>query len=299
MSSSKFQNCYPIVDKFIENIDSELLKFSDCIIPNDGTQILVKLNEFSDQIGSPFCCVVISRQKIAAGTEGWWDLNVIDRKLLITTLNVNGSAQVDVPVYLPRKSPNIAYRFICVPICQNVSVCTVCGAEPSLIDATNLAQQIWKNDLDILRNAELCYPRNFSINLQFDSGILGILLINRLHTKYVMSRNLQPAVGNKRVINTGGHQRLDILRTFFHQAVDVVDVFLAQGTDLFGKSGGTGGGGAGSGNLIALQADAPKSIESYWCSDYHKCHAYSLNENLICVLYVAAIPTHTMRQVFT
>lgn len=283
-----------------------MLKFSDCIIPNDGAQILTKLNEFSDQIGSPFCCVVISRQKIAAGTEGWWDLNVIDRKLLITTLNVNGSAQVDVPVYLPKKSPNIAYRFICVPICQNVSVCTVCGAEPSLIDAANLAQQIWKNDLDILRNAELCYPRNFSIHLQFDSGILGILLINRMHSKYVMSRNLQPAVGNKRVINTGGHQRLDILRTFFHQAVDVVDTFLAQSaektTDLFGKNGGNSGGGSGSSSggaasLMSTQSDAPKSIESYWCSDYHKCHAYSLNENLICILYVAAIPTHTMRYV--
>lgn len=249
--------------------------------------MLTRLNEFSEQIGSPFCCLVVSRQKIAAGTEGWWDLNVIDRKLLITTLNVNGSTQVDVPVYLPKKSPNIAYRFICVPIYQNVSVCAVCGAEPPLSEAANLAQQIWKNDLDILRNAELCYPRNFSMNLQFDSNILGILLINRTHSKYVMSRNLQPAVGNKRVINTGGHQRLDILRVFFHQAVDVIDAFLAYGferNDVFGHSSHDAG-----------QSDAPKAIESYWCSDYHKCHAAVSDENLICVLYTAALPTHTMR----
>lgn len=288
--SFDFQSCYPIVDKFIENIDTELLKFSDCIIPSDGVQILAKLNEFSEQIGSPFCCLVVSRQKIAAGTEGWWDLNVIDRKLLIATLNVHNTPQVDIPVYLPKKSPNIAYRLICVPVCQNVSVCAVCGAEPPLIEAANLAQQIWKNDLDVLRNAELCYPRNFSINLQqFDSGILGILLINRTHQKYVMSRNLQPAVGNKRVINTGGHQRLDILRTFFHQAVDVIDSFLAQGQggehiDDFLKAG-----------MSTSQVEHPKSLESYWCSDYHKCHAYSQNDNLICILYVAALPTHTMR----
>lgn len=288
------QNCYPIVDKMIETIDSELLKYTDCIIPNDGTQILCKLNEFSEQIGSPFCCVVISRQKVAAGTEGWWDLNAVDRKLLITTLMVNGAPQVDVPVYLPKKSPNIAYRFICVPICQNVSVCAVCGAEPPITEAINLAQQIWKNDLDILRNAELCYPRNFSTNLQFDSAILGILLINRLHVKYVMSRNLQPAVGNKRVINTGGHQRLDILRMFFHQAVDVIDAFLAQtkdrNDDLLNRPGSS------LATSMAVNPTEPtKSLESYWCSDYHKCHSLSANDNLICILYVAALPTHAMR----
>lgn len=223
----------------------------------------------------------MSRQKIVAGTEGWWDLNVIDRKLLITTLSVSTSVQVDVPVYLPKKSPNIAYRFVSIPICQMISVCVVCGAEPTFTDAMNLAQQIWRNDLDLLRNAELCYPRNFSMNLpQFDVGILGILLINKTHAKYIMSRNLQPAIGNKRVINTSGHHRLDILRTFFHQAVDVIDQFIALEPNA---------------NLLLATSNGTKSVESYWCSEYHKCHAYSLDDNLICILYVAAIPTHTMR----
>lgn len=62
--------CFPIVDKIIENIDVDLLKLTDCIIPSGGTEILSRLNEFSEQIGSPFCCVVMSRQKVVAGTEG-------------------------------------------------------------------------------------------------------------------------------------------------------------------------------------------------------------------------------------
>lgn len=215
------QKCYPIVDKIIENIDSDFMKLVDCIIPSGGTDILARLNEFSEQVGSPFCCVVMSRQKIVAGTEGWWDLHVIDRKLLLTILSVTNSVQVDVPVYLPKKSPNIAYRFVCIPLFQMISVCVVCGAEPRFQDAMNLVQHIWRNDLELLRNAKLCYPRNFPTNLPpFDPSILGILLVNRLHSKYVISRNLQPSVGNKRVINTGGHQRLDILRSFFHHAVD-------------------------------------------------------------------------------
>lgn len=267
------------MDKLIENIDSDLLKLSDCIIPSGGTDILARLNEFSEHIGSPFCCVVMSRQKIVVGTEGWWDLNVIDRKLLITILSVSNSVQVDVPVYLPKKSPNIAYRFVCIPIFQMISVCVVCGAEPLFSDAMNLVQHIWRNDLELLRNAKLCYPRNFSTNLpQFDPSILGILLLNRTHSKYVMSRNLQPAVGNKRVINTGGHHRLDILRAFFHQAVDVIDSFLADENTPSTSS-----------------HNNPKSVESYWSLEYHKCHSYSLGENLICILYAASIPTHTMR----
>lgn len=269
----------------MENIDSDLLKCSDCILPNDGLQILARLNEFSEQIGSPFCCVVVSRQKIVAGTEGWWDLNVVDRKLLITLLSVSNTNQVDVPVYLPKKSPNIAYRFVSIPICQMISVCVVCGAEPAFPDALNLAQQIWRNDLDLLRNAELCYPRNFSMNIQqFDPSILGILLINKTQSKYVISRNLQPAVGNKRIINTGGHHRLDILRTFFHQAVDVIDSFLARKSNQTATASG-----------FDPNGPQTKAIESYWCSEYHKCHSYALDDNLICILYGAAIPTHTLR----
>lgn len=269
------------MDKLIENIDSDLLKLTDCIIPSGGTEILARLNEFSEQVGSPFCCVVMSRQKIVAGTEGWWDLHVIDRKLLITILGVSNSVQVDVPVFLPKKSPNIAYRFVCIPIFQMISVCVVCGAEPQFSDAMSLVQHIWRNDLELLRNAKLCYPRNFSTNLpQFDPSILGILLVNRTHSKYVMSRNLQPAVGNKRVINTGGHHRLDILRSFFHQAVDVIDSFLADD---------------GTASLLTVPSNSNKSVESYWCSEYHKCHSFVSGENLICILYAATIPTHTMR----
>lgn len=264
----------------MENIDSDFMKLTDCIIPSGGTEILSRLNEFSEQVGSPFCCVVMSRQKVVAGTEGWWDLNVIDRKLLITILSVSNSVQVDVPVYLPKKSPNIAYRFVCIPIFQMISVCVVCGAEPQFSDAASLVQHIWRNDLELLRNAKLCYPRNFSTNLpQFDPSILGILLVNRSQSKYVMSRNLQPAVGNKRVINTGGHHRLDILRSFFHQAVDIVDTFLCDESS----------------SALAPQTSPCKAIESYWTLEYHKCHSYVSGDNLICILYASAIPVHTMR----
>lgn len=88
-----------------------------------------------------------------------------------------------------------------------------------------------------------------------------------------MTRNLQQSSSGKRA--TAGAHRLDILRTFFHQAVDTINKFLEYSSNTKEK-------------LI-------ESLESYWCSDYHKCHAYTFGDNLICILYVAAIPTHNMR----
>lgn len=49
----------------------------------------------------------------------------------------------------------------------------------------------------------------------------------------------------------------------------------------------------------AVVTKTMKSSEMYWCSDYHKCHAYTYGDNTICILYIAAIPTHTMRFVFS
>lgn len=105
------------------------------------------------------------------------------------------------------------------------------------------------------------------------SFVLRLILINKLHSKYVMTRNLQQSSNGKRA--TAGAHRLDILRTFFHQAVDTINKFL-QGSSTEDDK-------------------VIKSLESYWCSDYHKCHAYAYEENLICILYIAAIPTHNMR----
>lgn len=157
----------------MDSVYTDLLGFSDCIISNEATQILNQLNEFSEKIGTPFCCM-LAYHKILVGTEGWWDLNVIDRKLLITLLSASAVPNLDCPVYLPHKSPTIAYRFVCVPIYQNVSVCILCGAEPRYGDIEYLVQQIWtNNEYGMLETAEMCYPRNFPSTLLLNQGILG------------------------------------------------------------------------------------------------------------------------------
>lgn len=180
-----FQPYYPILDKLLESAETDLLNLSDCILTNENSQMLYRLNEFSEQIASPFCTVLL-HQKILVGTEGWWDLDVIDRKLLITVIQSSNKPFPDVPVYLPKKNPNIAYRFVRVTIRQNVSVGVLCGAEPPYLDIENMVRQIWRNDNTMLENVELAYPRNIPIDLKLDQGILGWVCITAEHVHGVI-----------------------------------------------------------------------------------------------------------------
>lgn len=54
-----------------------------------------------------FSCVLI-HGKIAAATEQWWSLHADEMKLLSLLANAeNSSAPVDLPVFLPYRSPNV------------------------------------------------------------------------------------------------------------------------------------------------------------------------------------------------
>lgn len=108
----ELKHALPVMDKLLLEMDAGLIGFTECILSNDNQVLLEKLSEFSDQLGSPYACLLV-RNKIAVATEGWWDLNAVDRKLLNIMLQTGDGAgqntmQLDVPVYLPKKSPNVS-----------------------------------------------------------------------------------------------------------------------------------------------------------------------------------------------
>lgn len=166
---------HPLIDKLIASVDTDLLRYSDCVAtPASNGQLAERLAEFGERIGSPFCCL-LAYQKIIAGTEGWWALAVNDRKLLIGMLSAASVPNPpDYAVFLPAKSPNVAYRFVCVPIWQNISVCVLCGAEPRYGEIEQLVATVWtRSEYGPLEAAEMCYPRNFPSSVQFSASILG------------------------------------------------------------------------------------------------------------------------------
>lgn len=101
----ELKHALPIIDQLLLEVDSGLVAFTECILSNENQVLLEKLSEFSDRFGSPYACLIV-RGKIAVATEGWWDLNAIDRKLLDVMLQTS-TMPLDVPVYLPKKSPNV------------------------------------------------------------------------------------------------------------------------------------------------------------------------------------------------
>lgn len=112
-----------------------------------------------------------------------------------------------------------------------------------------------------------------------------LLLINIKLKKYMMSKNPQQTTSRK---TSSSSHRLDILRTFFYQAVmntlipntqtwQENNIYEDQKTDK-----------------LALD-EQNDGVETYWCSEYHKCHAVKVGNNILCVLYNSATPTHAMR----
>ncbi|XP_067009352.2 protein fuzzy isoform X4 [Anabrus simplex] len=155
----------------------------------------------------------------------------------------------------------VPFRLVTCSLVAGVDVCVLCGPTPPLSEVEHTAIQCWKSALDLIRAAEQCYPRNFPHAIQLDSGVMGLLLVDQDVGKFMLSRNQTHAEGKKDA------HRFDVLRTFYHQGA----------------------------SMLYKNSDAPHAVETYWCSEYHKCHAYRQGNILLCVLYAAAVPSHTMR----
>lgn len=262
LKSSYFQ----IVEKLMEFSETDLLDYNESILSSEAGAIHEKLLEFSEQTFSPYC-FILSKSRIICATEGFYDLHSSDRKLLILLLTQSSALQKDFPIFLPNKSPTIAYRLVSLTLIQGITINLICGIKPSFDELEVLSQDFWQDHYDLLMSAEVGNPRNFPPTIELDSNIIGFLLINKVLKKYMISKSIQQVVGKR------SSHRMDILRAFFHQSVDGDDF---EGATLYD----------------------PKDVkitEQYYTSDYHKCHALMNDENIICVMYLSAIPTHAMK----
>lgn len=262
------RSCYPLIDRLLECLDLgdrpsvhvNLLSLVEVMMCEENLSLQNYLETFAEGLESLFACVMLENC-VAVATAGWWELTTEERRLLsLVVSTATNNTAIDVPVFLPCKSPSVPFRLVSVCLINGVWVSALCGPTPDLSAVEHLAGKLWRPAVDTLRSALQTYPRNIPHTLQIHQGLLGLLLINCEVGKFVLSHG---AVGNKKESRSPA----DVLRTFYLQTA----IHLAK-QDL-----------------------KQRVIESYWCSEYHKLHALRSGNNLMCALYSSAVPTHTMR----
>ncbi|XP_047113073.1 protein fuzzy [Schistocerca piceifrons] len=236
--------CYPILDKLLNGLEggADLLGLHEVILCPENQLLQGILDAFCECVGSSYGVLMI-RGCVSVATSSWWSLAPVERQLLVLLLQCGNEHTVahDVPVFLPVKSPHVAYRVVSCLLTSDVEVCVLCGPTPGLSEVERAAAQCWRSAIDLLRNTQ----QSFS----FDSGVAGVLLVDLEMGKFMLNR-------------TPGMKRMDMLRTFYQHTVS---------------------------------SSVSHALESYWCSEYHKCHSLRSGNNLLCVMYSATVPNVTMR----
>ncbi|XP_026469258.1 protein fuzzy homolog isoform X1 [Ctenocephalides felis] len=285
--------CMSLVEKMLENLNTEI-NYTECILGPDTNVLASCLESFSEQIESPFCCLLINN-RLSIATEAWWTLHFFERQLLslVALLDPASTNSVkELPVFLLHKSPNVAFRLIWTPVSSSSIILALCGPTPDASEITNIIQMSWQKAHEALAAALLCAPRNFPLHIQIDPTVLGILLINFKIGKYVISRSPQ-LTGLKRSVS--GAHRVDVLHAFHNQIIKTTMAANRFNDDNTSNSLGST---SSRGNKSPHNQICDlfwNGFESYWCSEYHKCHCLVEGDNMMCIMYTSVMPVCTMR----
>ncbi|XP_046391015.1 protein fuzzy homolog [Ischnura elegans] len=286
--------CYPLIDKLLESAKPEdkaasasgLIWFSEVALCHESHVLQGMLDTYAEAIDSMYGCLQIQGRVVVA-TSGWWSLTGVERSLLSLLVSVENLTTLrDIPIFLPHKSPKVPFRLVTCHLLPWAEVLVLCGPEPSLDIIEKVACQMWQVGSETLRAANIhCpSPRNIPSSINLDPGVLGFLLLDDELQKFLLSVNvLGDACLHEGLPSHGISEahRKTLLWTFYRQ---IASTFLmkntASGEEPTNKS---------------VRECPSQAKESYWSSEFHKCHALVQGSSQIFVLYSAAVPTHTMR----
>ncbi|XP_014363492.2 protein fuzzy homolog isoform X2 [Papilio machaon] len=278
------RQCYPILDYLLESLDPNsvpsmtlVLDLTQSILCSQAQHLQQVLDTYAERVTGRWACLSIHGHLVATSSD-FYELDPRESRLLLLLAAAQDGAPLrDTLVYLPYMSPDVAFRAVTCKLLADVYVLVVCGATPALSQIDEIVLQCWEGYAQIIKEAKLVHPRNFPGSITFEPCVLGILLININRRRCVFSRHLQ--LSNQKGRGMSGSHRMDILRTFY----------VTSARDLAPELN----------FREILDKDSDESLgkitETYWSSEYHKCHAQRSTNLLCCVLYAPTIPTHTMR----
>lgn len=98
--------CYYIIEKLLNEIPFTLFERYEKQESFASTELLEKLNIFCEEINTPYGSIHCNHKTFAA-TDGWSDLDIVERKLLDLMIESSSFGNCDLPVFLPKKSPYV------------------------------------------------------------------------------------------------------------------------------------------------------------------------------------------------
>ncbi|OWR52771.1 fuzzy protein [Danaus plexippus plexippus] len=276
------RQCYPILDYLLESLDPNslpqstiILDYIQSLLCPQAQQLQEVLDNYAQTVTGRWACLSIHGHLVATSSD-FSELDAREAKLLLLLAAAQDGAPLrDTLVYLPQMSPNVAFRAVTCKLLADVYVLVICGATPPLSEIDEIVLRCWEGYAQTIKEAKLTYPRNFPTSFTFDPALLGVLVINVTKRRCVFSRHLHGS--NQKSRSMSNAHRIDILRTFFVTSVkDLVPEFRSNESE---------------------ETDVCQSIlsETFWCSEYHKCHMQRSGNILCCGLYSPTVPTHTMR----
>ena len=135
------------------------------------------LENFVESVDSTYGCVLL-RGHVVTATKNWWGLHP-DEIVLLTNylLSEVPAVMKDTPVFLPVKSPTVPFRLVTCELVEGVTLCALCGPNPSLMELQPVLHKHWKNTLPLMTSLTSIMPRKFP-PLQIDKTIQGFVLVN-------------------------------------------------------------------------------------------------------------------------
>lgn len=270
----------------------DLIGAPDILVCQECGSITTHLENFTESVDSTYGCVIVGGRLVTA-TPNWWSLHPDELCLLSLFVSTETRCSMsDTPVFLPVKSPTVPFRLVVVELTGDVRVCVLCGPAPSLIDLERMVSKHWRSSMPLLTAVHAALPRGYPTNLQLDRSILGFVLINTAKKRVLSSMVPHHGAQQRDSRNLSVARKLDITRTFYRTVVGAVMASCATPSPHTMDQAG------------ALIPDHVPHVrlkhavsEAYSCSEYHKCQALQSGPYQLLVIFISAVPTHSMRSI--
>nr|CAG4639232.1 EOG090X07E6 [Daphnia magna]SVE81358.1 EOG090X07E6 [Daphnia magna]SVE83111.1 EOG090X07E6 [Daphnia magna] len=270
--------CYPLIDTILDGLNPkedleefcDLTDYTDVLSCSERSTFEGILNCFAESVGTVFGCLRV-RSKVAAATPNWWTLDSVELlQIQLLLSNERYDTGIDIPIYLPVRSPKIPFRLVQWKLTQNSDVCLLCGPTPSLADLEKEVKRFWRTAFALLKSAESCYPANIPLDITLDKNVLSYLVMNTEKRRSLSSLSPHTTSGDVHSHLTSVRKR-DILRTFYKTIV---------------------------GTMIDLPGPTQTvSKEVFMNFEYYSLHALISDVYLILVLYPSGLHNHYLRSI--